>query len=255
MVNRLQGKRTIVTGGSSGIGRAICKLFASEGASLVIADIDNDGGQETLNEVLDDKGTAVFVNTDVSNADSVENLISEAVDFMGGIDVLVNDAAAFVFGGIEDVTAGDWDRVFSVNVIGAANTVKYSLPYLKIANGPAVVNIASVSSFIAQPKFIPYNSSKGALLQLTRCLALDLAEYGIRVNCVCPGSIYTPATERHIKFEGADRDTFLESAAEGSFLRRLGKPEEVAYAALFLASDEASFVTGEHLVVDGGATV
>ena len=174
---------------------------------------------------------------------------------MGGIDVLVNDAAAFVFGGIEDVTAGDWDRVFSVNVIGAANTVKYSLPYLKIANGPAVVNIASVSSFIAQPKFIPYNSSKGALLQLTRCLALDLAEYGIRVNCVCPGSIYTPATERHIKFEGADRETFLEYAAEGSFLRRLGKPEEVAYAALFLASDEASFVTGEHLVVDGGATV
>ena len=184
MVNRLQGKRTIVTGGSSGIGRAICKLFVSEGASLVIADIDNDGGQETLNEVLDDKGTAVFVHTDVSNADSVENLISKAVDFMGGIDVLVNDAAAFVFGGIEDVTAGDWDRVFSVNVIGAANTVKYSLPYLKIANGAAVVNIASVSSFIAQPKFIPYNSSKGALLQLTRCLALDLAEYGIRVNCV-----------------------------------------------------------------------
>lgn len=255
MVNRLQGKRAIVTGGSSGIGRAICNLFVSEGAVLVIADIDSDGGLETLNEVLNNKGKATFVHTDVSKADSVENLISKAADFMGGIDVLVNDAAAFVFGGLEDVTDEDWNKVFSVNVIGSANTVKYSLPHLRLGNGPAVVNIASVSSFIAQPKFIPYNSSKGALLQLTKCLALDLSEYGIRVNCVCPGSIYTPATERHIKFEGADREAFLKSAGEGSFLKRLGKPEEVAYAALFLASDEASFVTGEHLVVDGGATV
>lgn len=255
MVKRLEGKRAIITGGSSGIGRAICKVFASEGATLVIADIDDDGGGETLNAVLNDNGEASFIHTDVSSPESVENLISEAVDFMDGIDVLVNDAAAFVFGGLEDITAGDWDKVFSVNVIGAANTVKYALPYLSSGNGPAVVNIASVSSFIAQPKFIPYNSSKGALLQLTKCLAMDLSEYGIRVNCVCPGSIYTPATERHIKFEGVDREEFLRDAAEGSFLKRLGKPEEVAYAALFLASDEASFVTGEHLVVDGGATV
>ena len=133
--------------------------------------------------------------------------------------------------------------------------IKYALPYLKKSHNSSIVNIASVSSFIAQPSFIPYNASKGALLQLTRCLALDLAKYDIRVNAVSPGAIYTPATERHIEFEGVDRDEFLKSVAETSFLKRLGKPEEVAKAALFLASDEASFITGTQLVVDGGATV
>ena len=140
-------------------------------------------------------------------------------------------------------------------MIGASSTVKHSLPYLKQSTSPNIVNIASVSGFIAQPSFVPYNASKGALLQLTRCLAMDLSEFNIRVNAVCPGAIYTPATERHIAFEKADRDEFLEKAGQTSFLKRVGTPEEVAYAALFLASDEASFITGSHLVVDGGATV
>ena len=138
---------------------------------------------------------------------------------------------------------------------GAANTVRGSLPYLKESAGAAIVNIASISGYIAEPAFIPYNVSKGALLQLTRCLAMDLAEYDIRVNCVCPGSIYTPATERIIAHVGTDRDEFLKGAADNNFLKRLGAPDEVSYAALFLASDEVSFITGTHLVVDGGATV
>lgn len=255
MTNRLLDKKIIVTGGASGIGRAICELFASEGGVLVIADIDDDGGQETLQRILETGGRAIFEHTDVTEPRDVEALIIKSVEYMGGIDILVNDAAAFVFGGLEDVSNEDWEKVFSVNVIGSANMIKFAMPYLKVGNGPSVVNIASVSSFIAQPKFIPYNSSKGALLQMTKCLALDLSEYGIRVNCVCPGTIHTPATERHIKFEGADREVFLKEAAQGIFLKRLGKPIEVAYAALFLASDESSFITGEHLVVDGGATV
>ena len=160
-----------------------------------------------------------------------------------------------MFGTVEQTSPEDWERVFGVNVLGTVHTVKEALPYLRDSLSPAIVNIASVSSFIAQPAFIPYNTSKGALLQLTRCLAMDLADDGIRVNCVCPGSIYTPATERHIAFEKANKEDFLREAGEGSFLKRVGKPEEVAYAALFLASEEASFITGTQLVVDGGATV
>jgi NAD(P)-dependent dehydrogenase (short-subunit alcohol dehydrogenase family) len=252
---RLESKRAIVTGGASGIGRGICRVFAGEGAQVAIADLDASGGNETADLITGDGGDAFFIPTDVSSATSVEQMVQECVRRMGGIDVLVNDAAVFIFGGVEDVTPGDWETVFGVNVIGTANTVRCSLPYLKESAGAAIVNIASISSFVAQPAFIPYNSSKGALLQLTRCLAMDLAKHDIRVNGVCPGSIYTPATERHMDHVGGDRDTFLKEAADRSFLKRLGTPDEVAYAALFLASAEASYITGTHLVVDGGATV
>ena len=246
---RLASKKVIVTGGASGIGRSICNIFASEGASIVIADIDESGSHETSAQIEAAGGKSLAVTTDVSSDESVSDMIKKASDFLGGIDTLVNDAAAFIFGKVEDVTQKDWETVFGVNVIGASSTVKHSLPYLKQSTSPNIVNIASVSGFIAQPSFVPYNASKGALLQLTRCLAMDLSEFNIRVNAVCPG------TERHIAFEKADRDEFLEKAGQTSFLKRVGTPEEVAYAALFLASDEASFITGSHLVVDGGATV
>ena len=252
---RLAGKKVFVTGGSSGIGRAICSVFALEGAQIFIADIDSNGGLETTRLIINQGGAANFHQTDVSDAQSVLESIQTASDTMGGIDILVNDAAAFVFGTVEQASAEDWGRVLGVNVLGTVHTVKEALPFLRNSTSPSIVNIASVSSFIAQPAFVPYNTSKGALLQLTRCLAMDLAEDGIRVNCVCPGSIYTPATERHIAFEKANKEEFLKEAGEGSILKRVGTPEEVAYAALFLASDEASFITGTQLVVDGGATV
>ncbi|PZC41399.1 MAG: NAD(P)-dependent dehydrogenase, short-chain alcohol dehydrogenase family [Chloroflexi bacterium] len=252
---RLKSKKVIVTGGASGIGRAICTVFAKEGASVVVADIDESASLETLYQIQSEGGQATTITTDVSSEESVCEMVSASASFLGGVDILVNDAAAFVFGRLEDVTLKDWETVFGVNVIGASSTVKHTLPYLKRSASPNIVNIASVSGFIAQPAFVPYNTSKGALLQLTRCLAMDLAEFKVRVNAVCPGAIYTPATEKHIAFENADRDEFLEKAGQGSFLNRVGQPEEVAYAALFLASDEASFITGTHLVVDGGATV
>ncbi|MBA00941.1 MAG: short-chain dehydrogenase [Chloroflexi bacterium] len=252
---RLESKKVIITGGGSGIGRAICKLFTQQGASVVIADIDEDGMHQTAEQIQSEGGKCLAIRTDVASEESVKELISQSKKFLGGLDILVNDAAVFVFGAIDNVNLSDWEKVFSVNVIGSANTVKYALPELKNSSSPAIVNIASVSSFIAQPSFVPYNASKGALLQLTRCLAMDLAEFNIRVNAVCPGSIYTPATERHMAFENANREEFLKKAADASLLKRVGKPEEIAYAALFLASDEASFITGEHLVVDGGMTV
>ena len=249
---RLGNKAAIVTGGSAGIGRAICERFAEEGARVAVADVDVDGGRETIRLVRQAGGEATFIKTDVSVESEVEAMVSAAVEAFGAVDVLVNDAAVFVFGAIEDVTGDDWQRVMGVNVIGAANTVKHTIPHMKAAGGGAIVNVASVSSFIAQPAFIPYNASKGALLQLTRCLALDLAPHNIRVNCVCPGSIRTAASERHRKFIGASVEEYHELSTEGAYLKRVGQPREVANGVLFLASDEASFITGTPLIIDGG---
>ena len=251
---RLQDKAAIVTGGASGIGRAICELFSQEGAKVVVADIDVEGGQETVRLIDSSGGEAVFVKTDVSREDAVEAMVQAAVEAYGTVNVLVNDAAAFVFGHVQDITDADWQRVMGVNVIGASYCVKHVQPLMKAAGGGTIVNIASISSFIAQPAFVPYNASKGALLQLTRCLAMDLAPDKIRVNCVCPGSVLTPATERHRQFVKADRDEFLAEAAGSNFLKRNADPREIAFGALFLASDESSFVTGTPLVMDGGET-
>ena len=251
---RLEGKAAIVTGGASGIGRAICEVFAEEGARLTIADIDADGGEQTLASIRAAGGEAQFVATDVSKEADVEAMVRAAVDAHGAVNILVNDAAAFVFGEVQDISDADWARVFGVNVIGQAYCVKHVLSHMQAAGGGSIVNLASVSGFIAQPGFIPYNASKGAVMQLTRCLAMDLAPYNIRVNCVCPGSVLTPATERHRQFVGADREEFLAEAGASNFMKRVGDPREIAYGALFLASDEASFVTGTPLVMDGGLT-
>jgi len=251
---RLKNKVAIITGGASGIGQAICEVFAEEGARLAVADIDAHGGQKTVSAITAAGGEALFIQADVSKEAEVEAMVAQTAAAYGAVNILVNDAAAFEFGKVEDITDEQWKRVFGVNVLGQAYCVKHVLPHMRSAGGGAIVNIASVSGFIAQPAFVPYNASKGAVMQLTRCLALDLAPDNIRVNCVCPGAILTPATERHRQFEGRDREEFLAEAASGSFMKRVGDPREVAYGALFLASDEASFVTGTPLVIDGGAT-
>ena len=251
---RLDKKVAIVTGGAAGIGRAICELFAEEGAKVVVGDINTDGGQETVARIEEAGGSAVFVHTDVSQESQVQRLVASAVSEFGAVNVLVNDAAAFVFGKVQDVTDADWQRVLGVNVLGPSYTVKHALEPMRAVGGGSIVNVASVSSFIAQPAFVPYNTSKGALLQLTRCLAMDLAPDNIRVNCVCPGAILTQATELHRQFTGEEREKFLSDAANSNFQKRLGEPKEIAYGALFLASDESSFMTGQPLIIDGGAT-
>ncbi len=251
---RLENRVAIVTGGAAGIGRAICELFAEEGARIVVADIEPVGGRETVSMIVDAGGEATFVETDVSDESQVARLVGATISEYGRVNVLVNDAAAFVFGKVEDVSDDQWSRVFGVNVLGPAYTVKHVLPYMRDAGGGSIVNIASISSLRAQSAFVPYNTSKGALLMLTRCLALDLAPDNIRVNCVCPGAILTQATELHRQFTGEPREKFLEEAANSNFMKRHGEPREIAYGALFLASDESSFMTGQPLILDGGAT-
>ena len=242
-----------LTGASSGIGRAICELFAEEGAKVAVVDIDSVGGQHTVEHINSGKGESFFVKADVSNENDVEIVVKEVINKYSGVDVLVSNAAQFTFGKVEDLTQDDWTKIFGVNVLGLANFTKYCLPEMKKRGGGSIVATASISSFKAQPAFVAYNTSKGALLQMVRCLALDLAEHNIRVNCVCPGSIKTPAAERHRIFNKISVEEFERASSEESMLKRMGKPIEIAYGTLFLASDESSFVTGTPLMIDGGA--
>jgi NAD(P)-dependent dehydrogenase (short-subunit alcohol dehydrogenase family) len=242
----------IITGGGSGIGRATCQRFAEEGARVVVADINQKGGKETV--ALLPKGKAVFVKADVSREDQVVRLVKRAVRAFGKLDVLVNNAAAFVFGRVEEATLEDWNRVLGTNVLGPAWCVKHAVPEMKKAGGGAIVTIGSISSFIAQPDYVPYNTSKSALINMTRCLAMDLAPFNIRANVVCPGVIRTPTLVRLIEEWKMTPEDIQRQWGNYHLLKRLGEPREIANAVLFLASDEASFITGTHLMVDGGYT-
>ena len=254
-MNRLKSKNVIVTGWGNGIGASIAKLFSNEGANVVVADIEDVSGEKIVEEITHNGNKAIYQNVDTSNSESVKNLIQSSVEEIGEIDILINNAAAFVFGTVETITNDDWAKVFGVNVIGYANCVREVLPSFREKNKGVVVNIASVSSFIAQPEFVPYNSSKGAVLQLTRCLAMDLAKENIRVNAVSPGSIKTRATDIHIERLGLDHEESYREFGKDALLNRMGRPEEIAYGALFLASDESSFMTGTNMIIDGGASI
>lgn len=252
---RLSDKVTIVTGGASGIGRAICELFAQEGASVAVADTDFKEGQETVRRIKSTGGKAVFIQTDVSKEPAVAEMVQATVSAYGTINILVNNAAAFVFLPVEEVTDSDWQRVLGVNLIGAAYCTKHVLPEMKAAGAGSIINMGSIGGFTAQAASVPYSASKGALIQLTRSTAMDLSPHNVRVNCVCPGSTLTPAFERLPQLVEGDREKIISDMASANLMNRLADPSEIAYGVLFLASDESSFVTGASLVMDGGQTI
>jgi len=250
---RLKDKVAIVTGVGAGIGEAIAVRFAEEGARLVLADIQEAAGQATLGKVTGLGAKAVFVMADISKEESAKEISSAAVAAFGGIDIVVNNAADFTQKDVEHAEVADWQRVLGVNVIGTALVAKFAIPHLK-AKGGSIVNLASMSGLIAQASFATYNASKGAVITMTKCMALDLAPYKIRVNSVCPGCILTSASYREIERLGLTFEEWRDTVAPLHMLNRLGEPVEVANAVLFLASDEASFITATHLLVDGGYT-
>ena len=253
MSNRLQAKVAIITGGAAGIGQAAATLFAEEGARVVIADPNVDAGEQCASQIREHGADAIFVKTDVSKEDDARAVCDQAVEKFGRLDVLVNNAAVFVLKGLE-ASVSDWEKSISVNVVGTALMSRYASEYMKQVGGGAIVNLGSISSFVAQPSFVTYSATKAAILQMTRNMAMDLAPFKIRVNCVCPGTILTRASHDHMERVGMTLEEFVAAEGPKHLLNRVGDPREVAYAILFLASDEASFITGTHLMVDGGYT-
>ncbi|HAA60053.1 MAG TPA: short-chain dehydrogenase [Planctomycetaceae bacterium] len=245
----LGGRVAVVTGGGRGIGAATCRRLSEAGARVVVAEIDAGSGQGVADEITD----GVFIETDVACEDSVREMVSRVVEELGGIDILVNNAAVFVMRGI-DASDEEWRRSLEVNVLGAARVSRAVVPLMQAAGRGAIVNLGSISSFLAQPEFVTYNASKAAIASMTRCLALDMAPHGIRVNAVCPGTVWTPVVERMARDEGLDREAAETHPDFGGahMLCRLAEPREIANAVCFLASDEASFITAECLMVDGG---
>jgi NAD(P)-dependent dehydrogenase (short-subunit alcohol dehydrogenase family) len=252
-ITRLEGKVAIVTGGGAGIGQAVAEVFAEEGASVVMADIDTEGSEETIRTIQGKGGVAHFVRADISKESDAQNISKEAVQTYGRLDILVNNAATFVLKGF-DATIEEWQRSLGVNVIGTTMVTKYAVEQMRASGRGAIVNLASISSFVAQPNFFAYSSTKAAILQLTRNMAMDLAPFNIRVNCVCPGTILTAASYRHMKTVGLTFEQFNAEEGSKTFLKRVGQPREVAYPILFLASAEASYITGTSLMIDGGYT-
>jgi len=250
---RLKDKVAIITGAASGIGQATAELFGEEGAKVIVADIDSKGGEASSKTIRDKGGVARFVPSDISKDTDCRKISEEAIDAFGRIDILVNNAATFVLKGFA-ATVEEWQHSLGVNVIGTALVTKYCVEQMKKNGGGAIVNLGSISGFVAQPDFFAYSSTKAAIGQLTRNMAMDLGVHHIRVNCICPGTILTPASFRHIEKVGLTLEQFNAEEGAKTFLGRAGRPREVACAILFLASDEASYITGTSLMVDGGYT-
>jgi len=250
---RLRDKVAIVTGAASGIGETTAEVFAEEGAKVVVADIDAAGGEKTVATIQSKGGAAIFVQADLAKEADARRVVDEAVKAFGGVNILVNNAATFVLKGFE-ATVEEWQQSLGVNVIGTAMVTKYAVEEMKKAGGGSIVMLGSISAFIAQPDFFAYSATKAALVQMTRNMAMDLGHHHIRVNSVCPGTIITPASYRHMARIGLTREQFDAQEGAKCLLGRPGNTREVAYAILFLASDEASYITGAALMVDGGYT-
>jgi len=239
---RLQDKVAIVTGGSRGIGRAIAKAFAREGAAVVIADINADHGAATVEEIRGAGGAARFIATDVADRAAVEALVQTTVAEFGRLDILVNDAAILGENGpFLDVTEETWDRVIAVNQKGVFLCGQAAARRMAQTGGGRIINISSVNGLIPQPRCAAYAAAKAAVESLTKTMAMDLAPFNIRANCIAPGPI-----QSHTPDDEPPRPNRL------TLLRRAGLPAEVAAVAVFLASDESSYVTGERIGVDGG---
>lgn len=250
-MKRLDGKVALITGVAAGIGRATANLFAKEGARIVGADIDEEGGKSITEKIQAFGGGMTFVKTDVSHESDIKALF-EITREMGGVDILFNNAGVEVAKGLLDTSEEDWDKNVNVNLKSVFFCCKYAIQQMKENGKGVIINNSSVAGLVGS--FSPaYSAAKGGIIALTKALAADFGEYNIRVNCICPGAIETPMLERVIEFQG-DSNEVRARRLKNYPLNRFGYPHEVAQTALFLASDDSTFVTGATIVVDGGFT-
>jgi hypothetical protein len=247
-----ENKVAIVTGAAKGIGWGTAKVLSQKGAKVVVVDWDEENGKRTAADINREGGEAIFVKCDVSNEEQVRAMIAQTIDSFGQIDILVNNAGVGVYKSILDATSEDWDHCLAVNLKGVFLCSKYAIPYMQKLGKGAIVNISSVHSHATVNGVGPYAASKGGITALTRNMAID---YGptIRVNSIAPGWVITPLIQSIFDAydDPAEQRRLVE---ERQVMRRIGQPEDVGYAVAFLASDEAAFITGAQLFVDGGLT-
>ena len=252
---KLAEKTALVTGAGGSIGRAAARLFAAEGASVAVVDIDSEAAGQTAQQIIAEGGEALALAADVADADEIGEAVDRAAEAFGGLHVLYNNAGVDSKGSVADATESDWDRCFNVNVKGTFLASRAAIPHLRGGNGGSIINQASVAALVGVAGMAAYGAAKGALVSLTRSMAVDLAPLGIRVNVLCPGTVHTPLIEPLLRQRGkGDLDLGMKMTTVKYPIGRLGQPEEIAQAALFLASDDASFVTGSVFAVDGGMT-
>lgn len=254
MMERLKGKVAIVTGGSLGIGRAAAIRMAQEGASVAIADVQDEAGKALVSEIIDSGGTAKYWHCDVSSEQSVSDTVTAVVKAFGHLDVMVNNAG--ISGAnkpTDELTEEEWDQVQAINVKGVFFCTKHAIPALRKAGGGSIINLSSIYGLVGAADVPPYHASKGAVRLMTKSDAMTYASEGIRVNSIHPGFIWTPMVENHLRNSG-DLEEGRKATAALHPLGHLGEPDDIAWGIVYLACDESKFVTGSELVIDGGYT-
>jgi NAD(P)-dependent dehydrogenase (short-subunit alcohol dehydrogenase family) len=246
---RLKNKVAIITGGASGIGKATAILFAEHGAKIVVADIDEHGAKQTVATITDAGNEAIYVPTDVTISDNTQRMVQESLSKYGKLDIQINSAGIAMRHPVGDLPEADWHRCLSVNLTGVYLCAKAAIPAMQKNGGGSIINLSSIYGIVGAEVRAAYVASKGGVTNLTRGMALDYAEDNIRVNCICPGFVETPLVAGVVKTPQEYRNL-----ADRHPMRRLAQPEEIAYGALYLASDESAFVTGIALPIDGGYT-
>lgn len=249
---KLEGKVAVVTGAGSGIGRASASLFGKEGAKVIVADIDRKSGTETTQMIISNGGEASFVETDVSRPDAVEKLVRETVASYGGLNALFNNAGTNLEKTVHETSDQEFERVIGINLKSVFLCSKFAISHmLSAGTGGVILNTASIRGLVPQHHLSVYSASKAGVVLLTKSMALDYGSKGIRVNCICPGAIRTPMNDAFLATL-QHPELHVQETLKRIPLSRMGEPEDIARVALFLASDDSSYITGATIVVDGG---